>query len=217
MHIIYYAWILQNISQLIGIFIPKELIVHIIHFMRSAIIKYNDAEIDMDRITTIPVQDGSYLYYDTDELLFKTTEYTLYIRTPVNTYPQYIPFDLNNGYEHTHLEKMMMRIDNLMSSAKMQRQLFRGRGSDYIYQSCISSNDTITMLLCKETNLIKIINKREENIPIDDVAKIVTHGSLVEFIYSLKIIITPPTYKILPEIKIIKYVDPSEKEYNYYK
>ena len=210
MHIIYYAWILQNISQLIGIFVPKELIVHIIHFMRSAIIKYNDAEIDMDRITIIPVQNGSYLYYDTDELLFKTNEFTLYVRTPINTYSKYISFDLNNGYDHTHLEKMMIRIDNLMSSAKIQRQLFGDKGADYIYQSCISSNDTVIMLLCEETELIRRINKSEENIPVDAITKIVTHGSFVEFIYSLKIFFTPSTYGICPVIKIIKKIAPEK-------
>jgi len=68
------------------------------------------------------------------------------------------------------------------------------------------------MILCKEIKLIEMIDNREESVTINsvkDITKIITGETLVEFVYSLRIFLKPPTYGIYPEIKIIrfKYVD----------
>ena len=120
MHIVYYAWVLQNISQLIEIFFPKEVIVFIVDFMRSIIIKHSNDWIDMNRITTIPMQnDNSYLYYDTDEFLLTSNKFKC----------------ASNGYRNNFYCSIqcMMKIDNLMQSIKIKKQLFREKWNLYTY------------------------------------------------------------------------------------
>lgn len=211
MHIIYYTWILQHISENIGLFFPKEIIVLIANAMRSIVIKYNDDRIDTDHITMLPMRpDKSYLYYDTDDLLLKTNQFCRSMCRS-NDKLDCISFILDNQTECINLRKFMMRIDMLMQSNK---QLF---GEKYnIYHSCISlgskrGTDRIKMLLCKEIRLIEIIDDNEEYVPINDfmdIDKIITCDTLVEFVYSLRLLLKPPTYGIYPEIKIIKYVIP---------
>ena len=199
MHIVYYAWVLQNISQLIEIFFPKEVIVFIVDFMRSIIIKHSNDWIDMNRITTIPMQnDNSYLYYDTDEFLLTSNKFKC----------------ASNGYRNNFYCSIqcMMKIDNLMQSIKIKKQLFREKWNLYTYHSFVdfTNANEIKMMLHKEPKLIKIIDNCEENIPItsfDNITNIINCLSFAEFIYSLKIVIMPQTltYGIRPEIKIIKY------------
>ena len=222
MHVVYYAWVLQHISEIVGLFFPKELIILIADSMRSIIIKYHADHIDMDHITIIPVQNNkSHLYYDTDDLLLKTNQFIFCggmckeIRYEYDEKPGYILFNLPHQNECIYLRKFVMNIDTLMQSNKIKTQLFGEKCNTY--HSCITfSNkncpDRIKMILCKEIKLIEMIDNREESVTINsvkDITKIITGETLVEFVYSLRIFLKPPTYGIYPEIKIIrfKYVD----------
>src|SRR5579863_7537168 len=123
MHIVYYAWVLQNISERIEIFFPKEVIIFIVNFMRSIIIKCCNDLIDIDRITTISVQNESCLCYDTDELLLRTSQVVIVTETPGDMYPNHISFTLNYEDECVSLNKIMTQIDNLMRSTKIRKRL----------------------------------------------------------------------------------------------
>jgi len=116
----------------------------------------------------------------------------------------------------------MIQIDNLMQLDKMRKQLFGEKWDTFTYHSCISSDllvgkprDRIKMMLHKNPKLILIIDKKGTNIPIPisntvDIKKIINHGSVIKFIYSLKIFFTPSTYGICPVIKIIKKIAPEK-------
>lgn len=220
MHIVYYAWVLQNISELIRIFFPKEIVVIIVSFMRSTIIKHNDL-IDMEHITIIPMRSNiSDLYYDTDHLLIKTNAICLRewnkIRYSSDDNPKYISFILDLQTTCVNLKNFMIQIDNLMQLDKMRKQLFGEKWDTFTYCSCLSSDplvgkprDRIKMMLHKKPKLIFIIDKKGTNIPIPisntiDIKKIIRHGSVIKFIYSLKIFFTPSTYGICPVIKLLR-------------
>jgi|SRR5579863_9908490 len=214
MHIIYYAWVLQNISERIEIFFPKEVIVFIVNFMRSTIFKQCRDVINLDYITTIPIQSNkSNLYYDTNYILLGLD---LFPMGKIHTRDSNsISFNLN--WSTNDLKQSMMRIDNLLQSHQMRKQLFREKCDLYTYHSCMN-REIIKMMLCKEIKLIKIMNKSEKDISftgVEDIVLIFNRSHHIEIVYSLKILFTPIdlqlpqtdtlVYGVCPEIKIIKY------------
>ena len=210
-------WFLQNIPEIVGLFLPKEIILWIISIMRSTIIKYHD-QVDMDHITMVFMQNNkSYLCYDTNTLLLKTNQFKFYecmrkkIGHEYNKNPYHISFYFDDQNECIYLRKLMKQIDTLMLSKKIKTQLFKEKCDTY--HSCVFINrigsTIIKMILCKEIKLIEIIDNCERDVSIisigDVVKKLFTRGNLVEFVYSLRILLKPPTYRIYPEIKIIKF------------
>lgn len=219
MHIVYYTWVLQNISQLIGIFVPKELIIFIVDFMRSTIIGQHTL-IDIDQITVIPVQnDKLYLYYNTDDFLLQTHQFELKsnLQPSIDKYQFFeyancISFILDRQSECIYLRKYIQQIDEFMQSDKIKKQLFGEQRDSYTYHSCIYRDKylyRINMMFNTETEYVPITGDT-------DITKRIIRGAMIEFVYSLKIIFMPPpttilgptTYGICPEVKIIKYDNP---------
>lgn len=225
MQTLYYTWVIQRISELIRMFIPKELIVLIVNLMKISIVEYIPTSVNIKRITVAPIRDGmSCIHYNNAELLLKTHTWWYDMNKFTSNCSKYVTLHLNNQPEYISLEKFMMRIDTFLQSHVAKKQLFGKNWIGHTYSPCIESMHSpynffipvqkkIQMYLCRETTrLIRVTYDTEEDIPfttIEDIADIIAYEKTVVFVFLLKIWITSTcgksTYGVEPEIKTIKY------------
>lgn len=234
MHPIYYAWVIQHISQLIKMTIPKELIVMIANLTITN--EYMITNIDFRRITTTSLKNSiAHMHYNNHKFLLRTHKFKSTGIIPIRwmhnniRIPDHVAFHCNDQLGCINLKQFMSNINNLLELTEIKKQLFGQDWNQYLYRPYFMPSQfpadqdslqkhTEMNLYNKPIQLIRIVDNNEENIPftgIEHIQKIITYGTDVVIIFSLKIwtgtyYCRYEFYGVTPEIVTIKFFPQDE-------